>query len=206
MTQRCRAEAFTRQTSSSANQELGAVAVMSLEKNVKRGGRWNRLCDPSAVHPGVVSNGSSVWGRATPWRREGTWYQVVEEPLESCWSICPEGFNLTLINSLRFQARIELCYMAMPLCRGLLHVLWEIWFIHLAYCWRWLERSSGRNPQNWFLTIPDSLHSSLTLLQINLKQSLSAAHVRLLINSHNFFRKLFLSHTGVSFKVGTSPV
>lgn len=42
-----------------------------------------------------------------------------------------EIFNLVLINSYFFRAKIELFYVATPLFGGLLLALQEIWFIHL---------------------------------------------------------------------------
>lgn len=42
-----------------------------------------------------------------------------------------EIFNLVLINSYFFRAKIELSYVATPLFGGLLLALREIWFIHL---------------------------------------------------------------------------
>lgn len=86
----------------------------------------------------------------------------------------------------------------MPLCWGLLHALQEIWFIHLVYCWQWLEHSPECSPENWFLTIYDSPpwvpHSSVTFQQINLRQTLTAPCIALHINSHYLFTRprLFL--------------
>lgn len=118
-----------------------------------------------------------------------------------------EIFNLALINSCLFQAQIELSYMAMPLCWGLLHALQEIWFIHLAYCWQWLEYSPESSPENWFLTIHDSPprvpHSSLTLLQINLKAEPDSSSHHTPYKQPLFLQKaLFVLYGG--FKAGTS--
>lgn len=146
---------------------------------------WSISCSTS-----WISNSPSE-----PWRKNliDEWRGVdggqngSEEKTRSIWWGRAQGFsqkhtseifNLVLINSCLFQAQIELSYMAMPLCWGLLHALQEIWFIHLAYCWWWLEHSPESSPENWFLTIYDSppqgppprpSNSSLTLLQINLK-------------------------------------
>lgn len=118
-----------------------------------------------------------------------------------------EIFNLALINSCLFQAQIELSYMATPLCWGLLHALQEIWFIHLAYCWQWLEHSPESSPENWFLTIHDSPprvpHSSLTLLQINLKAEADSSSHHTPYKQPLFLQKaLFVLYGG--FKASTS--
>lgn len=84
-----------------------------------------------------------------------------------------EIFNLALINSCLLQAEIELSYMATPLCWVLLHALQEIWFIHLPIVdgdWSTLLRAAQRI-DFWqsMIHLLKSPHSSLTLLQINLK-------------------------------------
>lgn len=135
-------------------------------ENVKQGEMkqnvWSISCSTS-----WISNSSSErqweswltseagWTRAEQWlRKDGV--SGGGEPGWISQKHTSEIFNLALINSCLLQAQIELSYMATPLCWGLLHTLREIWFIHLAYCWRWLEHSLESSPVNWFLTIHDS--------------------------------------------------
>lgn len=205
-----------RQTSSTANQALRLYGRSNEPgENVKQGKMkqtvWSISCSTS-----WISNSSSElqwksWltcgGRGQNGGWEKRWGIRWGRALGFSQKHTSEIFNLALINSCLFQAQIELSYMATPLCWGLLHALQEIWFIHLAYCWRWLEHSPESSPENWFLTIHDSPprvpRSSLTLLQINLKAEPDSSSHRTPYKQPLFLQKaLFVLYGG--FKANTS--
>lgn len=171
---------------------------------------WSISCSSSWIS----NNSSELQGNKTGWLTSGAGGRWLKKRERDCirWERARrisqkhtfEIFNLALINSCLFQTQIELSYMAMPLCWGLLHALQEIWFIHLAYCWLWLEHSPGGSPVNWFLTIHDSPQAPTLLwhsCKSTYRESLTAPHITLHINRHHFFRKLFLSCMGASKSV-----
>lgn len=79
-----------------------------------------------------------------------------------------------------------------------------------SHCWRRLEHSPESNPENWFLTIHDNSpprvpHSSLTLLQINLKAEPDSSSRHTPYKQPLFLQKaLFVSYEG--FKASTALV